>query len=285
MNNLKKKPVIGFIGQGYVGKHYADNFEKRGFPIVRYSLEDEHIGNKNAIALCDFVFIAVPTPTTTRGFDGSIARSALSLISKGKIAIIKSTLAPGTTEKLQMEFRNIFIFHSPEFLSERTAPHEVAHPHENIIGIPIFNKTQKKIAKRIIKILPIAPYNLICSSTEAEIIKYGHNCLGYTRIVFTNILYDLADKLGCDWEKIQEAMSVDPVIGPTYMNPIHKNGRGAGGNCFIKDFSAFIKSYRKLLNGDLYGIRVLKAIERKNIELLKSTEKDVSIIKSVYGKK
>lgn len=285
MTNLKEKPVIGFIGQGYVGKHYADNFEKRGFPIVRYSLEDEHISNKNAIPSCDFVFIAVPTPTTTRGFDDSAVRSALSLIGKGKVAIIKSTLAPGTTKKLQTQFSNIFIFHSPEFLSEKTAPHEVANPRENIIGIPILNKKQKKVAERIIKILPIAPYNLICSSTEAEIIKYGHNCLGYIRIVFTNILYDLTNKLDCDWKKIQEAMSMDPVIGPTYMNPIHKNGRGAGGNCFIKDFSAFIKSYQKLLGGDLCGTRMLKAIERKNIELLKSTKKDLLIINSVYGKK
>ena len=44
-----EKPLIGFVGQGYVGKNYADNFAKRGFPIVRYSLEPKYRGNRDKI--------------------------------------------------------------------------------------------------------------------------------------------------------------------------------------------------------------------------------------------
>ena len=35
--------IIGFIGQGWIGKNYADDFEKRGFDVVRYSKEKKYI--------------------------------------------------------------------------------------------------------------------------------------------------------------------------------------------------------------------------------------------------
>ena len=31
--------TIGFIGQGFIGKSYADDMERRGFRTVRYALE------------------------------------------------------------------------------------------------------------------------------------------------------------------------------------------------------------------------------------------------------
>ncbi len=60
--------TIGFIGQGFIGKSYADDLERRGKKVVRYSLEEPYIKNKDRIRDCDIVFIAVPTPTTPEGF-------------------------------------------------------------------------------------------------------------------------------------------------------------------------------------------------------------------------
>jgi predicted dinucleotide-binding enzyme len=65
---------IGFIGQGWIGRHYADEFESRMYDVVRYSLEEQYIGNKDRISTCTVVFIAVPTPTT---LDGSSQHSFL----------------------------------------------------------------------------------------------------------------------------------------------------------------------------------------------------------------
>ena len=36
---------IGFIGQGWIGKHYADDFEQRGFDVVRYAPNEQYILN------------------------------------------------------------------------------------------------------------------------------------------------------------------------------------------------------------------------------------------------
>lgn len=276
---------IGFIGQGWIGKNYADDFEKRGFEVVRYALEEPYRNNKEKIKDCDIVFIAVPTPTTTEGFSDEIVRKAVGLVGEGKIAIIKSTILPGTTKSIQDQFSGIFVLSSPEFLTESTAAYDASNPKRNIVGIPIDNEIYKQKANDVLNILPKAPFNKICDSTDAEIIKYGRNISGYFRVVFANILYDLSQKVGGDWETIKEAMSADPDTGPTYLNPIHKNGRGAGGHCFIKDFSAFKILYKELLESDKNSLDVLSSLEKKNIELLKNSGKDLDLLECVYGDK
>ena len=101
-----EKPTIGFIGQGFIGKNYADDFERRGYEVTRYALEEPFVQNKDKIVLCDIVFIAVPTPTTPKGYDDSIVRSAVALTRPGASVVIKSTMLPGTTESIQKEYPN-----------------------------------------------------------------------------------------------------------------------------------------------------------------------------------
>lgn len=274
---------IGFIGQGYIGKNYALDFEKRKYKVIRYALEPKYIKNKEKIALCDIVFVAVPTPTTPKGFDHSIVRAVLPLVGQGKIAVIKSTLPPGTTKLLQKEYPKITILHSPEFLSSATAQYEASRPFSNIIGIPINNKRWKIAATKVHKILPKAPFSLTCKSGESELIKYAHNISGFVQIIFFNLIYDLCQKSALDWSAVEKAVKADPLISNRYANPVHKNGRGAGGHCFIKDFAAFVDVYRKNIPKDTKGLAVLNAIEKKNIDLLVSTGKDLSLLSGVYG--
>ncbi|MEN9913074.1 MAG: hypothetical protein RLY66_482 [Candidatus Parcubacteria bacterium] len=277
------KPRIGFIGQGFIGKNYADDFEERGYSVTRYSQEPAHIGNKDAIGECDMVFIAVPTPTTPKGFDDHLIREVIKLVGKGKIAVIKSTILPGTTVSIQKENPDIFVFHSPEFLTEVTAAHDARHPMRNIVGTPVDSDEYKKKAAQILAILPKPPYELICSSQEAELIKYGGNCLFYTKVVYMNMLYDYSASLGCDWNTVAEGMSHDPRIGTNHIQPVHKSGRGAGGNCFIKDFEAFIEGYKKSNPNDATGIEALESFKDKNYDLLRSSKKDLGLLKSVTG--
>ena len=278
-----KKPLIGFIGQGYVGKNYADDFERRGYTSVRYALEEPHRANKDRIKECDIVFIAVPTPTTPKGFDDSIVRTAVALVGKGKIAVIKSTIVPGTTKAIQKKFPNRIVLYSPEFLSETTAAYDAAHPFSNIIGTAGKRATYSAAAKRVLSLLPKAPSNLLCDSTEAELIKYAHNGSGYVQIVFFNLMYNLAQQFGADWKNIQQAIKADPFVCNRYAQPVHKSGRGAGGNCFIKDFAALRSLYNKKVN-DVLGHRAFEAIEAKNKDLLTKSSKDLALLKGVYGK-
>jgi UDPglucose 6-dehydrogenase len=274
---------IGFIGQGFVGKAYADDFEKRGYKTIRYALEVPYHINKDAIATCDIVFIAVPTPTTPEGFDDSIIRSAVGLVGKGKIAVIKSTILPGTTESIQEQYPDRTVFHSPEFLTEKTAAEDAARPNRNIIGVPDNTPETRAKAQTVIDVLPTSPYELICDAKSAELIKYGGNCWFYFKVVYINMLYDLAKAHGQDWGVIQEALTADPRIGSTHLNPVHQGGRGAGGHCFIKDFEAFRREYEKAIGDDL-GKNVLGALVEKNNHYLRSTGKDCDLLEGVYGK-
>lgn len=273
---------IGFIGQGWIGKNYANDFENRGFNVVRYALEEPYASNKALLAGCDIVFIAVPTPTTQDGFNRKIVENVLPLVGNGKIAVIKSTLIPGTTKELSLLFPNIHVLHSPEFLTEATAKEDAERPTRNIVGIPFETETYTEVAKKVLAVLPNSPFNQVCLSDEAEIIKYAHNIHGYIQVVFSNILFDLSSKYDSRWEELKRAFIADPMMCHTYLNPIHKSGRGAGGDCFIKDFKAFLTVYERTV-GDVAAINVLKALELKNNELLVSTNKDLDLLQGVYG--
>jgi UDPglucose 6-dehydrogenase len=284
-----EKLLVGFIGQGWIGKNYADDFENRGYELVRYSLEEPYLNNKEKIKDCKIVFIAVPTPTKPQiGFDDSLLKDALRCVGKGSTAVIKSTILPGTSERLQNEFPDIYIMHSPEFLREKTAIYNAAHPERNIIGIPHDNEEYRRRAEEVLEILPKAPFQKICHAKDAEIIKYAGNVYLYIKVVYANILHDLVEKQGGDWETVREAMVADPRIGDSHLYPVHassvgtKSGRGAGGHCFIKDFAAFTDQYEKLID-DKLGVNMLNAIRDKNLDLLLSTDKDIDIVKDVYG--
>lgn len=280
------KPLIGFIGQGFVGKNYADDFEARGYRTVRYALEEPYRANKSRIKDCDVVFIGVPTPTlpanSSTAFDDSIVRAAVGLVGKGKIAVIKSTILPGTTADIQKQYPDRIVLYSPEFLSEATAAYDAAHPFSTIVGMAVDDARHREAAERVAGLLPKAPFSLISTSTEAEFIKYAHNGSGYVQIVFFNLLHDLAKKLDADWAPIEQALAADIYICNRYAKPVHKSGRGAGGHCFIKDFAAFRGLYEKLA-GDAAGVAALAALEEKNIQLLKASGKDLDLLRGVYG--
>lgn len=290
MTAVSHKP-IGFIGQGWIGKNYADDFERRGYDVVRYSLEPEHVRNKEAIKECEIVFIAVPTPTTTAGFVDTHVRDALSILTPGTTAVIKSTLAVGTTNTLQDDFPDIAVFHSPEFLRERSAAYDAANPGRNLVGIPKDTTENRERAEAVLAVLPIAPYTQIMDAKDAELVKYAGNCFLYMKVLYMNILYDLVQDSGGDWSAVREAFVQDARIGTSHTEPVHTSGhveeqvqehRGAGGHCFIKDFEAFRTMYETIV-GDKEGGALLAAASTYNRHLLESTGKDIDLLQSVFG--
>jgi len=282
---------IGFIGQGWIGKHYADDFENRLYQVVRYALEEPYNKNKQQIANCDIVFIAVPTPTTKAGFSCDAVRSSLQNVQKGATAVIKSTMLPGMTEQLQTEFPDLYVMHSPEFLAEATAAHDAAKPKRNLIGIPQDTQEYRDKAEAVLRILPEAPYNKIMGAREAELVKYAGNCFLYTKVVFMNILHDMVTATNSDWDMVREAMVADPRIGESHTQPVHASGhdaenqnpvRGAGGHCFIKDYEA-LRLYLEQQNGDPLALEALSAYQAYNNELLRRSEKDLDLLRDVHG--
>jgi UDPglucose 6-dehydrogenase len=288
---MERELTIGFIGQGFIGKNMADDIEGRGFSVVRYALEKPYAENRDAIAQCDIVFIAIPTPTTPKGFDASGLRKVLPLVGKGKVAVIKSTILPGTTEALQKEFPRIMVLHSPEFLREKSAVEDTRKPARTIIGIPKRTKVYEDAAKRVLSVLPKAPYEKVTGSKEAELVKYGGNTFLMMKLVYMNTLYDLSKAIKADYSAVAEMMGADERIGSGHTNILDssghrgaKKGRGAGGHCFPKDLAALAPFYKKVTK-DAYGSALLTAIEAKNNQLLCDACKDLELLTGVYGEK
>lgn len=251
--------------------------------MVRYPLEEPYRKNGEKISSCDIVFIAVPTPTTRCGFNGRMLLSALRRVGKGKIAVIKSTLLPGTTRKLAKKFPALRIIHIPEFLRESYARYDVDNPERLIIGVPEETPEYRAISELMIAIHPRANYIKVVTSEEAEFIKYTHNCLGYATVVFANVLYDFARTHRVDWAKVKEAILNNSWYPSKYLDPVHKSGRGAGGHCFIKDFAALRAEYERVVPEDGEGIALLRAFEAKNTQLLRDSGKDLDLLCEVYG--
>ena len=284
------KPRIGFIGQGFIGKNLADDFERRKYPIVRYALEKPYVENKDLISTCDIVFIAVPTPTTPEGFKDTALRHVLPFVGYGKVAVIKSTILPGKTEEMQREFPHCLVLHAPEFLTEKNAILDTQKPQRNIVGIPKNTKRYREVAGQVLKILPKATFEMQCLAREAELIKYAGNCYLANRVVFMNALFDLAVAEGVRYEVITKAMSADTRIGGTHMKVVdnsgHKGakaGRGAGGHCFPKDLAALRLHAEETLGKGSRGARLLERLEDINLQLLCESKKDMDLLTDIYG--
>jgi nucleotide sugar dehydrogenase len=273
---------IGFIGQGWIGKHYADDFEHRSYPIVRYSLEEPYIQNKDEIKNCRIVFIAVPTSTTPKGFSYKPVLDALKNVADGSTVVIKSTILPGVTKKIQREFPELFIMHSPEFLREATAAYDASYPDRNIIGIPEITDAFKFKAEEVLAVLPKAKYEKILPALDAEMVKYVGNCFLYSKVVMMNTFHDMVTASGADWSSVREVMIQDPRIGESHTEPMHDSGRGAGGHCFIKDFEAFRSLYAEKIGEDTAHKMLTKMVAYNN-HLLRSSGKNIDLLDGVYG--
>ena len=285
---MAKDLLIGFIGQGFIGKNMADDFVERDYRVIRYDNRDNYI-NKDKIGDCDYVFIAVPTPSTPAGFDDSILEEVLALVGEGKTAVIKSTIKVGTTEKFQKLFPNKFIIHSPEFLREKNAASDSKFPPRNVIGYT--NKSKEK-AEIVLNILPKAKHSFIINSREAELIKYMGNNFLYFKVVFANMFYNLCKKNDVDYDLVSSIVGLDPRIGTSHLKVSHnsgldiKAGRGAGGHCFIKDMAALVEMFKDnnlSSEEDILSLKLLESVVELNKQLLIDSDKDINLLKEVYG--
>jgi UDPglucose 6-dehydrogenase len=287
---MKKEDVlVGFIGQGFIGKNMADDFEERGYNIVRYN-RSNFSHNRQLIGKCDYVFIAVPTPSTPEGFDDSALLDVVELVSDGKVAVIKSTIKVGTTEKIQKMYPGKYIIHSPEFLTEKNAKNDARFPERNIVG---YTKESERFADNVLNMLPKAEHNFKVFCREAELAKYMGNTFLMLKVVFANAIFNLSQEKGVDYKKVSEMTGYDSRIGHSHLQIKHQGGlsgekgRGAGGHCFIKDMAALIEMFKEcdLENEqNRLALKFLEASVNFNNKLLVDSQKDLDLLFGIYNK-
>lgn len=259
----ERSQKIGIIGVGMVGGAVAHYFESLGKKLFLYD-KYNGVGSPDEVNKADIIFVCVPTPYhKKKGFDASAVEDAFQIIKGSKKIVVKSTVLPGTTEKLQKKYPQHKNFFNPEFLSEATADWDMQHPDVQLIG---YTPKSRKQANSILKILPPAPFEKIIPAKEAEMFKYFHNVHGAVKVIFGNQMYDLCKKSGVNYEHIIEYAEASKNIGTRqYLNVWHKRYRGYGGSCFPKDIRALIQFGEKIG----VNLKLLKAVEEINNQLLK----------------
>jgi len=262
------------------------------------------------------IFITVSTPTKNGkinlNYIKKVFAELIPLIDKSSnnvTIVIKSTIAPGTTQKFILPLikkstkkigKDIFLAINPEFLREGFAIEDQLNPHVVVVGC------EDKITKNTMKIFYEKIYKknipiIFTNFSTAELIKYSNNAFLATKISFINSISNLCQTIpGSNIDDIAKVIGMDPRIGSQFLNA----GPGFGGSCLPKDLLSLISVLKdhnvdsslfksvKLVNDTQTNLifellkNKLKILNNKNISILglsfKENSDDIRESKSIF---
>jgi len=269
---------ISILGVGKLGLCLALNLERKGFNIIGVDIFEDYIQSLNNKTFTtsepyvneylqesqnisfttdlktalqnDVLFIVVRTPSTYDWkYDHTdIENIANQLINLGKQPtrkdlIINCTTFPGYCDTLQEKLKeyNYYISYNPEFIAQGSIVKDQINCDNVLIGEAdqYAGDLISKIYHQMVESYPT--YNRM-SRTEAELAKLSVNCFLTTKISYANMVGDIANRLGCDADKVLGAVGTDSRIGSKYIKP----GFGFGGPCFPRDNRALAKCGEEL---------------------------------------
>jgi UDPglucose 6-dehydrogenase len=265
---------IGIVGNGFVGSSVAFGFSPStgcNAEIMIYDKDKSKSLNSlsDVVNESDFIFVSVPTPSNR---DGSINTDIVEDVfdemnqynyRRDNIFLLRSTVTPGTTRKIQKNCRKLNIVFNPEFLTERSAKFDFINQSRFILGGDgggHTNRVEELFKWRFGESIPV----IKTTYETAELIKYMNNCYFATKVSFLNEMYQIANKCGVDWDMAVEGFIRDGRVGHSHMNVPGPDGKmGFGGSCFPKDMQAMINFAESL------GVEpsVLKGTWNKNLDV------------------
>ena len=240
---------IGIVGQGYVGTAVKEVFSKH-YDVETYDNKQKSTCESisDLVNKTDMIFVCVPTPMKK---DGSCDTSIVEAIVKdindmvvsrnvsGRIIAIKSTIPPGTTDRLNKECHNIPVIFNPEFLTEANFIDDFKNQNRIIIG----GERPSSTKLRQVYSLAFPDAKIVkTGSITAEMVKYFTNTFLATKVSFANEMYQICGRLGIDYDKVVEYATYDERLGKSHWAVPGPDGHyGFGGSCFPKDINALIQ--------------------------------------------
>lgn len=283
---------VAIIGYGYVGKAmhkifpdaylYDVNF-KDMLPLEgpAQTMHYDHdfvkgtVANRAAINKdCEMAIICVPTPMATseeefKTVDLSIVEDVIKWLDVPLI-LIKSTVPPGTTDRLVAETGKKIAF-SPEYVGEGKyyisdwkymSPTDPRTHEFQIFGGA--KDTVDRIANIFVRRLgPEKKYELM-DAVEAEVVKYMENSWGAVKVIFANEFYQLCQKVGASYHRVREGWALDNRVERMH-TAVFVDEQGFAGKCYPKDLNGIVSK------GDEVGVdmSLIKAVLRKNRDIRK----------------
>ena len=246
---------IGIVGLGYVGTAIKSGFEKhyKVETYDKYEVDKSTCELFDLVAECKVIFVCVPTPMNK---DGSchtdIVEDVVKEINKWSYAywgnknikptvVIKSTVQPGTTERLDKKYKSVDVIFNPEFLTEANFLEDFKNQTRIILG---GTRKGTNILRQVYsKVFPHATIVKTGSKT-AEMVKYFINSFLGTKVSFANEMKIICDKIGIDYDKVVEYATYDERLGKSHWAVPGPDGDyGFGGHCLPKDISAIVSEF------------------------------------------
>jgi UDPglucose 6-dehydrogenase len=299
------KNSIAVIGQGFVGGSLTTVFAERGFSVYTYdksgkvSLGAHECRPSSLKNLVDIVentedfsrvyFVCLPTPMYEDGSaDLSIVESVLDELSQfpgDRIAVVKSTIPPGSTERWNRKYEEtgLRVVFNPEFLTEANALDDMRNQNRIVLGGPRpWINAVKQLFQTAFPKVPL----IKTSSTTAEMVKYMTNNFLTVKVSFANEMAQICEALdksgfNVDYDKVVEYAKYDRRLGESHWSVPGPDGdRGFGGHCFPKDINAMINVAKE------NGVRplVLQSAWEKNREVRKDNDWERQVGRAVSKK-
>ncbi len=294
---------IAVVGQGFVGGSLTTVFAEKGFDVYVYDKAGkvapggktpwfvkgipQQIKETSQLVVeaelrqgfSGVYFVCLPTPMNVDGSaDLSIVEGALKELARvpgDRIAVVKSTVPPGSTERWNKMFEGtgLRVVFNPEFLREATALDDMRNQDRIVLGgpRPHINKV-KQVFESAFPNVPI----IKTSSSTAEMVKYVTNIHLAVKVALANEFWQVCTALDArganiDYDKVIEYATLDKRLGTSHWKvpgpmPADDTGDpafGFGGSCFVKDLNALVAVARSV------GVdpKVMSGAWQKNLEI------------------
>ncbi len=243
--------TVGIVGQGFVGKALKEVFS-RYYKVYTHDKFLNELSTHSSVTdlceACDAVFVCVPTPMKKGGAcDTSIVESVCDeAVAAGDdhLIVLKSTITPGTTRRLNEKLNTKQIVFNPEFLTERFAREDFQNTNRVMLGGDVeATTTLKQFYSHVFPNVAV----IKTDSCTAEYVKYLSNCFLATKVAVANEFAIMCELSGVDYDKVTEYATFDPRLGNTHwVVPGPDGKKGFGGSCFPKDINSIIDFAGKL---------------------------------------
>ncbi len=317
------KKSIAVIGNGFVGGSLTTVFSERGFkvyvadkaglvaqggdPVAGLRVGARELAKAVETGAARFggdtfedpdrpknfsgvYFVCVPTPMFEDGSaDLSIVESVLEELASvpgERVAVIKSTVPPGSTKRWNERFNKdgLFVVFNPEFLTEATALDDMRNQNRVILGGP--RPHINRVKQLFQQAFPTVPL-IKTSSTTAEMVKYLTNCFLATKVAFANEMLQICETLDAtgldiDFDKVVEYAKYDERVGKSHwLVPGPDGGRGFSGHCFPKDLNSLMFLAKEL------GVdpKVMTGVWEKNLEVRPERDWELMVGRAVSKRK
>lgn len=228
---------IGVVGVGMVGGAISFGFRRIGHEVLQHDIKMQT--SIAEVLPASIIFVCVPTPQMV---DGSCDTSRVEEIVRSladlecsSLVVIKSTVTPGTTDRLSRVYQTVNLAFCPEFLRERAAASDFVEGNDVCI-VGAYEETAYELVKKAHGSLPKTFVKL--KPLEAELTKYFANTFNALRIVFANQFYEVCQAAGANYMAIKNAVTKRHNIGDYYLD-CNSQFRAFGGSCLPKDTAAF----------------------------------------------